>query len=157
MNSNNENTEPSENAVVARLQIAWQDHHHARDQSWKGLQVVVVAFAAMIGLDLSSEIGPDTVAIAGVATVLLALSGMAITKHHRNSTQVREFSFINNMQRFLGLEREDLLVPEEIYEPEKMKTLDILNPLKNHTVLFMMRAYFAMAAISIAVVISQYT
>ena len=53
-------TEPKPSEVLrssleAAMQSAWKDHHHARDQTWKGLQMEALLAIALIGIDLRSN------------------------------------------------------------------------------------------------------
>ncbi len=52
MNSNQKDLLKQESIRLAMDQ-AWRDHHHARDQTWKALQIVVVLGAGLVTVDFN--------------------------------------------------------------------------------------------------------
>jgi len=144
---------PEPESVRVRLQIAWQDHHHARDQSWKTLQFVILIFIALVGVDLQLE-NLLVTKIAGIVTILIAVSGCQITYHHRNTVQIREFNIINRLQEHLGLMSEDLVwdIDGEIEAPGPITVLDIINPFRSNTPLFLIRVYIAVSILTAIII-----
>lgn len=163
-------------SVRLRMHIAWLDHWHSRDQSWKALQFVAVIFVAFIGIDFRFENAYVTAA-AGLISILAAVSGLAVTMHHRNGVQVREFKLINRFQRYLGLmckysdrgNKKGISIDDKcdscsikcdyvirmddgIKDPEPIKIWDIFGYKKNNTPLFLMRIYFIIAVVSLILI-----
>ncbi|MBW2737280.1 MAG: hypothetical protein JRE64_00235, partial [Deltaproteobacteria bacterium] len=43
--------DPDKESVIAAMDQAWRDHHHARDQTWKALQIEAVLGAGLVTVD----------------------------------------------------------------------------------------------------------
>ena len=83
--------EPKEDDIRAAMDQAWRDHHHARDQTWKALQMVAVLAAGVVGVDAQFE-KPHATLAAAVLTIVGAAFGIAVTLRHRNNVEVLKFT-----------------------------------------------------------------
>jgi hypothetical protein len=86
---------------------AWQDHHHARDQTWHSLQIEAVLAAGLVSLDAQFGSRLATL-LAGVLVMFSACFGIWITLNHRKLER-RKFIHIMNCEELLGLHRDDLI------------------------------------------------
>ena len=121
------------------MESAWKDHHHARDQTWKGLQMEALLAIALIGIDIQSinNSFSKLLLIGSGLLILLSISGIMITLHHRE-LEIRKFRHIMHCEDALGVRPYIDLVklPTPIY------IWDIFAFWKSNTVLFIMRMHF---------------
>ena len=149
---------PQPESVRAAMNAAWRDHHHARDQTWRSLQMVAVLGAGMVSVDVGYGSIVATAA-AGVLVVLAAIFGIWITKNHR-ILERRKFIHIMNCEEWLGLHRDNLIPLKSHHDgkeeeasckvqdgwvdlPPPFSFWQVFNPWKHNTSLFIMRLYFA--------------
>src|SRR5260370_20553650 len=95
---------PDKESVRLAMDLAWRDHHHAREQTWKAVQIEAALAAGLIGVDWQIRSVPATIA-AGVLVVMSAIFGVLISLHHRK-LEVRKFTHIVNCEEFFGLHRD---------------------------------------------------
>jgi len=89
------------------MELAWRDHHHARDQTWKAVQIVAVLGAGLVTVD--AQFGnPVATDAAAILVVLVAFFGILISLHHRK-LECRKFVHLMNCEEHLGLRRKDLI------------------------------------------------
>ncbi len=131
---------PDDESILAAMDQAWRDHHHARDQTWKALQMVAVLAAGVVGID--AELGkPHATLAAAILTVVGAAFGMAISLRHRNNVEVLKFTQITECQKALHL---DQLIGD-VSIPRPVRIWDVLLFWKNNTSLFILRLHIVIA------------
>ena len=174
---------PSEESIRKAMELAWNDHHHARDQTWKTIQIVAVLGAGLITVDFKFESIGATIC-AAILVVIAAGLGALITWNHRKLER-RKFIHLMNCEELLGLHRNDLIplhpdqklvgfkkssgspLPDdedlislikdsEVKVPEKFKLLDIINPFKNNTALFILRMHVAIILFTVLIVLLRF-
>jgi len=106
--------EASPESLRTAMEFAWRDHHHARDQTWKTVQIVVVLGAAFLSIDFKFE-NPFFTTFAAILVSLAAAVGVGIAKNHR-ALERRKFIHIMNCEEKLGLHRDDILPLQPIDE-----------------------------------------
>jgi len=142
------------------MELAWQDHHHARDQTWKTVQIVAVLGAGLLTVDSEYENAVATT-FAAVLVIVASVFGVGITWNHRK-LEIRKFIHLMNCEELLGLHRDDIIPlfsnPQEMKEkservqdgavavPHHFKPLDVLNLKKHSTALFILRIHLAIMA-----------
>ncbi len=100
---------PSEESIRKAMELAWQDHHHARNQTWKTVQIVVVLGAGLFTVDFNYKKFLATLC-AAILVIIAAIFGALITWNHRKLER-RKFIHLMNCEEFLGLHRNDLIPP----------------------------------------------
>ena len=128
---------------------AWADHHHARDQTWKALQMEALLAAGMIGVDAQANEQGATL-VAGVLTVLAALFGIGISLHHRE-LEIRKFRHILNCEEALGLHQPHLI--SGVRPPGPVRFHDVFLFWKTNTALFILRMHVTVAAFAVLYVV----
>ena len=166
-------------SVRKAMELAWRDHHHARDQTWKTIQVVAVIAGGLVALDYKYEESVPTL-LAASLTIVSALFGILITWNHRKLER-RKFIHIMNCEEYLGL-HQSFLIPLHSNEklvgmrdrekdngkdkvlqkliddsavkvPATFSYLHIINPFKNNTALFILRMHVAIILFSLLVLV----
>jgi len=130
---------PSEETLRQQLQLEWQDNIQTRSQTWKTLEMEAALVIGLIGVDIKFDL-LWVALILGVLVVISCLSGIAISIHHRNG-QVRKFIHIDRLEAALGLHHPGLL--DDVHPPERFRWIDVLNPTRTNTPLFILRTHFA--------------
>lgn len=146
---------------------AWQDHHHARDQTWRALQMEAVLGAGLVTVDAQFQNVVAT-ASAGVLLVIAAISGLLISWHHRRLER-RKFIHILNCEELLHLHQDSVIPPEAedpkqdprpetvkdgaVSVPRELKLLDVINPCAQNTALFILRMHLAVMAFGILMIV----
>lgn len=173
----------SSDALIAAMNAAWTDHHHARDQTWKILQMEAVLGAGLVSVDAQFKL-PIATIIAAALVILSSFAGIMITLRHRDLER-RKFIHIMNCEEELGLHRPDIfplnqkaikelgvdetdynsrssrspidsvIRSSEIGIPSKIKIRDILFFWKSNTSLFILRMHFAIAFFAIVLAIAR--
>lgn len=156
---------PSEESLRKAMELAWKDHHHARDQTWKTVQMVAVLGAGLLTIDLQYKSLLAT-ALSTILVVLAAAVGVGITWNHRKLER-RKFIHLMNCEELLGLHRDDIiplargndsaenksdLVKDgAVSVPSKYSIIDIIHPLKQNTSLFILRIHLAIMAFALLI------
>jgi hypothetical protein len=157
----------SEESVRAAMDDAWRDHHHARDQTWRALQMEAVLGAGLVTVDAQFHNVAATACV-GSLVVLAAISGVMISWHHRKLER-RKFIHIMNCEDWLGLHRDDI-IPKAAASPKtdtrpaivkdgavgvptKMKLRDIISPKAHNTALFILRMHVAIMGFALIMII----
>jgi hypothetical protein len=169
MPNGNEHLTPE--SVRLAMDLAWRDHHHARDQTWKGLQMVAVLGAGFITVEVQLHHLFATL-IAGGLLVLAALFAIGITKNHRKLER-RKFIHIMNCEEWLGLHRDELIPlsvepgsvdsrdPKikdgAVKVPEVYSLWQIFNPKEHNSSLFIMRMLIAIIALVVIFIVFRWT
>jgi hypothetical protein len=132
------------------MQLAWQDHHHARNQTWEALKLEALLAIALIGIDVSRIVSPAIPYIGSTLLFLLATSGLMITLHHRELER-RKFRHIMHCEEALGLRKyiDGVGMPAPIY------IWDIFLFWKSNTILFIMRMHFTILVIAVLFFLSS--
>ena len=140
----------AENAsIIAAMDQAWRDHFHARDQTWKALQIEATLAAGMIGIDLQLDNSTATLG-AGLLTIVAAILGAAISFHHRK-VEIRKFTHILNCEEALGLHTPNLISGVSL--PQPIKIWDIFLPWKLNTALFIVRMHVTIMIFAILYIV----
>jgi len=158
---------PTEESVRMAMDLAWRDHHHARDQTWRALQIEAVLGAGLVTVDAQFHNAIAT-GCAGALVIIAALSGFLITRHHRRLER-RKFIHIINCEEWLGLHRDDLIPlaaedpkkdqrPPMVKEgavsvPSKVGWWSILNPCVQNTTVFIARMHLAIIAFGVLMIV----
>ncbi len=166
--------DPDDESVQLAMSLAWKDHHHARDQTWRALGIVAVLGGGLVAVDISSSNLIATTG-AGILVILGAIFGLWITKNHRDLER-RKFIHIMNCEEMLGLHRDDLIPLEDdhpekdddpkdqldqmirdgmVAVPGKFSFWRVFNFKKHNTSLFIMRLHFALILFSVIFVLAR--
>ncbi|MBI5374011.1 MAG: hypothetical protein HZA77_01140 [Candidatus Schekmanbacteria bacterium] len=161
-----ERTIPSEEILLKAMELAWKDHHHARDQTWKTVQMVAVLGAGLLTIDLQYKSLLAT-ALAALLVVLASAVGVGITWNHRKLER-RKFIHLMNCEELLGLHRDDiiplacnddsmknksdLVKDSAVSVPKKYKFIDVINPFKQNTSLFILRIHLAIMVFALLII-----
>jgi hypothetical protein len=159
---------PSEESVRAAMDWAWRDHHHARDQTWKALQMEAVLGAGLVTVDARYASLWPTLGTA-LLVILTAAFGLMISWHHRKLER-RKILHVYRCEEWLGLHREELIpkveklgatatrdVRDAAVEPPKPFTFwQVFDPRKTNTALFIMRMHIAIMIFAIIVTSARY-
>ena len=161
---------PTEESLRMAMDQAWRDHHHARDQTWKTVQIVAVLGAGLLSMDLVNKNLAAT-AFATVLVVIASAFGAGVTWNHRK-LEVRKFIHLMNCEELLGLHRDDVIplytTPQEMKSkkkrvwdgavalPAEFSGLAVINPAKNNTALFMLRMHLAIMVFAVLVFVTKW-
>ena len=126
-------------SIEKAMECAWRDHHHARDQTWKSLQVEAILAAAIIGVNFTSieERLPYLPLIGSILIVFLSFSGLMIATHHRELER-RKFRHIMHCEDALGIRS----YIDNVDLPRSIFIWEVFFIWKSNTVLFIMRMHF---------------
>lgn len=133
-------TIPESESVRLALDIAWREHQHVRDQTWKSVQMVALLAVGLVTIDIRLASTTATV-IAGLMLVALGYWGALITLHHR-AYQIQKFNEILKAEGALHLIPD--IVPESVHAPTPMTFWDAFSPRISHTAAFLLRMHIAM-------------
>jgi hypothetical protein len=140
-------------SIRQAMELAWRDHHHARDQTWKSLQIEAVLGAGLVSVDAQYHNAIATTA-AGALVVIASLFGVLISLHHRK-LEIRKFFHITNCERALGLHREGLLPPETVMLPSELKLWHVFKLNVRNTAAFILRMHFAILLFAVLFVAAR--
>ena len=98
---------PTENILLKAMELAWKDHHHARDQTWKSLQIVAIFGAGMLTISINDK-GYLATICSSILVIIAAIFGILVTWNHR-TLERRKFIHLMNCEELLGLHRNDLI------------------------------------------------
>ena len=144
---------PDNESVRLVLELAWRDHHHARDQTWRALSMEALLGAGLVTVDAHFENATATIAAAALV-VLAALFGILISLHHR-ALELRKFVHIINCEEYLGLRRKDLIPSCDddpiggVERPQAFSFWAVFNPWHHSTAIFILRMHIAIIAFAI--------
>ncbi len=155
--------EPEAESIREAMRLAWKDHHHARDQTWKGVQIVAVLGAGMITVDIQFANFWATI-VAGILVIIAAIFGLLITINHRKLER-RKFIHIMNCEELLGLHKDNIIPFDSkdsslgnkheyiqysaVSVPELYGLRDIFKLKKQNTSLFIARIHCAIIIFSL--------
>jgi hypothetical protein len=159
---------PSDSSVQQAMEQAWKDHHHARDQSWKAIQIVFGLAVGLITIDFTHH-SLFATSWAALLVIVAALFGASITWNHR-ILERKKFIHLMNFQGWLGLLDDKLIpvlpardarAPVEVRDgavkvPERFKLRDIFNPFEHSTALFILRMHIVIMFFSVLLVFARY-
>ena len=94
-------------SVRVAMDEAWRDHHHARDQTWRALQIEGLLGAGLITVDAQFQNNLATIA-AGVRVFVAATFELLISWHHRK-LEIRKIIHVYFCEEYLGLHRDQLI------------------------------------------------
>ena len=143
---------PTDESLRHQLQIEWQDHIQTRQQTWESLKIEAVLVVGLIGADLKFS-NIYIVIIIGIILFFSSLSGLAITIHHRKG-QIRKFIHIDRIEERLHLHIPGLL--DDVFPPKPFKWIDIINPCKVNTPLFILRIHIAILLFTVVYIIARF-
>ena len=144
--------EPEQESIRMAMDQAWRDHHHARDQTWRAVQIEALLAAGIVGVDFQLANVGATIA-AGILVIIAAMSGIMISLHHRK-LEIRKFTHIMNCEVALGLRQPDLIYNVSL--PSPMKFWDVFRFWKINTALFTLRMHVAIMAFAVVFVVARY-
>lgn len=145
--SKNPSLKPS---IEKGMELAWQDHHHARNQTWEALKIEALLAIALIGIDVSEIVNPAIPYIGSALLFLLSISGIMITLHHRELER-RKFRHIMHCEEALGLRK----YIDGVKPPSPIYIWDIFTFWKSNTILFIMRMHFTILIIAVLFFLSS--
>jgi hypothetical protein len=100
---------PDNDTLRMGMEIAWREHQHVRDQTWKSVQLVALVAVGLVTADAHLQTKAATLTQSTVSTVvtgLLVVSlgyfGARLGVHHRNY-QIEKFDEIRQCEHRLGL------------------------------------------------------
>jgi len=168
--STDEKVIPSEASLLKAMELAWNDHHHARDQTWKTVQVVAILGAGLLTIDLQYRSLLAT-GLSATLVILAAIVGVGITWNHRKLER-RKFIHLMNCEELLGLHRDDIIPFDRggdwakdkdvlvkdgaVSVPSKYRPWDVINPLKQNTSLFILRIHLAIMAFALLIAVVRW-
>jgi len=160
---------PEAESVRLAMEHAWRDHHHARDQTWKALQMVAVLGAGLVTVDAQFR-NPLSTLAAGSLVIIASAFGLYVTFHHRG-LEIRKFIHILNCEEWLGLHRDDLIPKDPgdgsldskpqsvrdgaVREPRPFSARAIFNPHAHNTALFIARTHVGIALFATLVIVMR--
>jgi len=144
---------PDPDSIRLALDLAWRDHHHARDQTWKAIEIEGLLGAGLIGADWQIQNVAVTCTI-GLLVIFAGIFGILISLHHRR-VEIRAFTHILNCERALGLYRDDLLSPDTIKLPSRLSITDAFRPTVQNTAAFILRMHMAIIMFAVLYVIGR--
>jgi hypothetical protein len=139
--------EADADSIRLAMDLAWRDHHHMREQTWKALQIEAVLVAGLVGVDWQIQNVYATIA-AGLLVLLVAPFGIQITLRHRQG-EIRKFTHITNCEEALGLHRDDLIPRAMARIPSPVRFIDAFRPSVSNTSVFILRMHIAIMLFSI--------
>ena len=137
---------PDNESIRTAMDQAWRDHHHARDQTWRALQIEFVIVAAVVGVNWQIE-SPFAAAVSGFLILLITLCGIQITLRHRNRVEITKFRHIIHCEEALGLHSSELI--DGVTMPEAIKFWHVFSPWKGNTALFILRMHVVILVFSV--------
>jgi disulfide bond formation protein DsbB len=144
-----DSTELSSDSVRLALDIAWREHQHVRDQTWKSVQMVALVAVGLVTVDIRLA-NPVATIIAGLLLVLFGYLGTKITLHHR-AYQIQKFTEIQNCERELHLMPR--IVPDTVKPPVPMTFWDAFSPRVGHSAAFLLRMHIALMIFGVLFII----
>jgi hypothetical protein len=135
------------------MNIAWKDHLHTRDQTWKSLQIESILAAGLLGIDLKigNEYELATIVI-GFLVIASAYFGAKITIHHR-LIMIKNFAHISKCEEHLGLIG-DVITEFNINDsPSPLKFWHVFDPRKNNTVTYILRMHIAIVLFAFVLIL----
>lgn len=139
-------------SIRLAMDQAWRDHHHARDQTWKAVQMEAVLAAGLVTVDAQFHNALATTA-AGALVFLASIFGIWISLHHRK-LEIRKFTHIMNCEEALGLHRPDLISNVEL--PSKVRLRDAFSLKARNTAAFILRMHLAITFFALVVVVARW-
>lgn len=139
-------------SIRLAMDEAWRDHHHARDQTWKAIQMESVLAAGLITIDFQYR-SPIATSAAAALVVLAALFGILISLHHRQ-VEIRKFTHILNCEEALGLHRADLIC--DVSLPRALRLRDVFLLSARSTAVFILRLHVALCLFAILVTAARW-
>ena len=135
------------------LEIEWQDHFQTRLQTWRTLEIVAAIAVGLVGIDW--QLG-NRFATSAAALLLIAAAwfGVLITRRHRK-VEREKFENIIAIENKLKLPEFGLFT--EAKPPALIAWLDVVNPKKSNTPLFILRMHFILMAFGIVYLIFRWT
>lgn len=145
--------DPDSETVRLALQLAWQDLHHARDQTWRAVQIEAVLGAGLVTVDTQFRNPAATLATATLV-IVAASFGVLISLHHRKLAR-RKFNHIDHFEEYLHLHRKDLIPSYTddkiggVRPPENLSFWAVLNPRQQSTSIFILRMHIAIMVFAV--------
>jgi hypothetical protein len=124
-------------SVRIAMDQAWRDHHHARDQTWKAVQMEAALAAGLAAAEAQYH-SPVATTLVAVLVVLSAVSGILISLHHRD-VEILKFEHIMNCEEALGLRQ----LIRGVRPPKKLRLWDAFRPSVMSTAVFIIRIHVA--------------
>ena len=131
------NAPPNEESLRVKLQLLWEDLFHLRNQTWRTLEVEAILLIGFVITDVTLRNHYVSWLLAA-AVVLSVLSGAAATLHHRK-TQIRILTHINHVEIALRIVGPEYI--DNVVIPTEMVWLDVLNPRRHSTPLYILRMH----------------
>jgi disulfide bond formation protein DsbB len=144
-----DSSELDSDSIRLALDIAWREHQHVRDQTWKSVQMVALVAVGLVTTDVRLANTTATI-IAGVLVVLSGYWGTKIALHHR-AYQIEKFTEIQNCERELNLIPR--IVPDTVKPPRRMTFWDAFSPRVSHTAAFLLRMHIAMMILGVVFIV----
>ena len=144
---------PDKESIRLAMELAWRDHHHARDQTWKALQSEVALAVGLIGINWQIQ-NIYATALVGIIVLIAPYLGVLISLHHRK-LEIRKFTHIINCEEALGLHRDDLLPKATTQVPLPLRVTDVFRISVRNTAGFILRMHFAVGVFAAIFVITR--
>lgn len=143
---------PDFESIRLAMDEAWRDHHHARDQTWKAVQMEAVVAAGLLSVDVQYHSRIASTALAALV-ILTACFGILISLHHRR-LEITKMTHILNCEEALGLHRPDLICG--VTKPKPLRLRDVLKPSVRNTAAFILRIHFAILLFALVVAAARW-
>ena len=101
------NCKPTIDSLRMAMEFAWHDHHYARDQTWRTVQMVAVLAAGLVTVDFAHQNILAT-SLAGILVIVAGAFSVGITWNHR-TLEIRKFVHPMNCEELLGLHQGDII------------------------------------------------
>jgi disulfide bond formation protein DsbB len=141
---------PDSATLRNQLNLEWQDFFQTRTQSWKSLEISSLLIVGLVGVGLKVNDIWVTLTI-GAIVIYSAISGIFITLHHRD-IQVTQNRHVLNLEKALHLHSIKLITRRS--SPQRYKIIDIINPFKMSTPLFIIKMHLSIVCFTIIYVIA---
>ena len=144
--------EPDKESIRLAMDQAWRDHHHARNQTWKAVQIEVLLAAGIVGVDFQLENFGATLA-AGILVIIASMFGVMISLHHRK-LEIRKFTHIMNCEEALGLHQHSII--DNVSLPSPITFWDVFRFWRMNTALFILRMHVAIMVFAVVFIVARY-
>jgi hypothetical protein len=140
-------------SIQLAMELAWRDHHHMREQTWRSLEIESALAAGLVGIDWRIQNVGVTIAT-GILVVVAAIFGILITLHHRKG-EIHKFTHIVNCEEALGLHDADLLPAGTTNIPKPLRLIDAFDPRVQNTAAFILRMHIALLTFAVLYIVGR--
>ncbi len=127
----------SEEVLLKCLEMEWLDHFQTRSQTWRTLEIEAALAVGLVGIDwrLGNVFATSAAAL---LLIIAAWFGALITGRHRK-VEIEKFGNIIELERELKLPEAGVF--KDVKPPQAIRWLDVINPRRSNTPLFILRMH----------------